>query len=398
MSILDANGLTIDTLPEIVTQLEDGNKLIYGNDIIIDSNSPDGQLINLYAQSKRDVLELLNQVYSGFSLNNAIGTVLDERVSLLSIQRQGATFTQQQVQITVSGALTLQGLDSFANDLNGIGYTVADNTGTQFILLDTINIAVAGTYNLTFRAKDLGSITTIPNTITNPITTVLGVTAINNPTGVLVVGLNGELDSVLRIRAKQSPANKSTGYINGLEGSLKNVSGVTDVKVFENFTTLPDIYGTPAHTIWAICEGGANTDIANTIYTNKNGGCGLRGTVIVDILQDNGSIFTAKFDRPQSVSLWIRFEIKQTLVGQGFDQPAIKQYLVDNLKFIIGQSAETATVTTLTQEAINATGGGGVPLNVEISNDGLSYVDFLATSTPDKKWIVDSLRIDIVLL
>jgi len=152
MSILDANGLTIDTIQEIITQLEDGYKLIYGNDIIIDSNTPDGQLINLYAQSVRDLLEVIRQINAGFDIEQAIGIVLDQRVSLLGIQRQGATFTQQQVEISVNGAVTLNGLDADANNPDGTGYTVADDTGTQFILLDTFNVPSAGTYNLTFRA------------------------------------------------------------------------------------------------------------------------------------------------------------------------------------------------------------------------------------------------------
>lgn len=397
MSTLDATGLTIDTLQEIITQLEDGYKLIYGNDIVVDSNSPDGQLINIYAQSVRDLLEVLQQINSGFDLEQAIGIVLDQRVSLLNIQRQGATFTQQQVEITTDRSLTLEGLDAAANDPDGVGYTVADDAGTQFILLDTFNAPGAGVHNLTFRAKDLGSITTIPNTITNPITVVIGVTNINNPTGVLEIGLDGELDASLKLRAAQSPANNSKGFIDGLTGKLLDVTGVTDARVYENFTSVIDADGIPAHGIWVICEGGANTDIANVIYTTKNAGCDMRGTVSVEIITINGSIFMALFDRPQSKELFIRFDIKATIVGQGFDEDAIKQYITDNLTFTIGENANTADITCIAQDAINATGGGGVPLNVEISDDGISYVDFLNTDTLDEKWIVDNSRILISL-
>lgn len=182
MATFDATGLTIDTLNDIVTLLEDGYKEIYGVDINIDSNSPDGQLINLYAQANRDLQEIIQQVNSGFDIEQAIGVVLDQRISLLGLTRQGATYTQQQVNITVDRSLTLQGLDDDADSPDGVGYTVADDAGTEFILLDTSNLT-AGTTLLTFRAKDLGSITTLPNTITNPISIVIGVTAINNPSG-----------------------------------------------------------------------------------------------------------------------------------------------------------------------------------------------------------------------
>ena len=337
MSRFDESGLTIDTLQEIITALEDGYKLIYGNDIVVGSNSVDGQQINIYAQSKRDSLEILAQINAGFNLEQAIGIVLDQRVALLNIERQGSTFTQQQVEITTDRALTLAGLDADATDPDGTGYTVADDAGTQFILLDTFNVPGSGTYNLTFRAKDSGSITTLPNTITNPVTVVLGVTNINNPTGALEVGLDGELDAPLRLRAAKSSANNSTG-------------------------------------------------------------AGMKGVVEVDITTVNSSLFTAKFDRPASKSLWIRFDIKATIMGQTFDETAIKQYLTDNLDFTIGESAETSTITTTAQAAIDTNGGGGVPLNVEISDDGVTYVDFLTTDTLDQKWIVDNARIIITLI
>lgn len=398
MSTLDATGLTIDTIQEIITQLEDGYKLIYGNDIIIDSNTPDGQLINLYAQSVRDLLEVIQQINSGFDIEQAIGVVLDQRVSLLGIQRQGATFTQQQVQITVNNAVTLEGLDADANNPDGTGYTVADDTGTEFILLDTFNAPSEGVYNLTFRAKDLGSITTIPNTITNPVTIILEVTDINNPTGALEIGLDGELDATLRLRATQSTANRAKGFIDSLTGNLLNIDGVTDARVFENYTDVIDVDGIPAHGIWAIVEGGANTDIADTIYFTKNAGCDMKGAIAIDITTVNGSIFTILFDRPASKELYIRFDIQKLNPTQGFDEDGIKQYITDNLSFTIGESANTAAITCIAQDGINATGGGGVPLNVEISNDGISYVDFLNTDTKDEKWIVDNARIDITIL
>jgi uncharacterized phage protein gp47/JayE len=398
MSFIDQNGLTIDSLQEIITFLEDGYREIYGNDIILDSNTPDGQLINIQAQFYRDLLEVLNQIYTGFDIDQAIGVVLDQRVSLLGIQRQGATFTQQQVEITVDNSVTLEGLDEAANDIDGTGYTVADNTGTEFILLDTFNAPTAGTYNLTFRAKELGSITTTPNTITNPITEVLEVTNIDNPSGALEVGVNGELDSELKIRAKKSTANRSTGFIDGLTGLLLTTTGVTDVKVYENNTDVTDANGIPSHSIWVICEGGANTDIANVIYNTINAGCGMKGNLTIDIVTINGSIFVAKFDRPTSKNLYIKFEIKATIAGQTFDEDGIKDYIVNNLDFSIGDSANTSLITTITQEGINTTGGGGVALNVEISDDGVSYVDFLEVATLDEKWIVDNARIDITLI
>lgn len=395
MSTLDSNGLVTDDLNTIITNFENGYKAIYGSDIQITSDTPDGQRINIEAQAVRDLLELIQNIYNNFDLDQATGTALDRLTPLLGISRQGATFTQQQIEITTDRSLTLEGLDEDAGNIDGTGYTVADNTGNEFVLLDTTNIASAGTYLLTFRAKELGAITTLPNTITNPITVVLGVTNIDNPSGVLELGKDGELDSQFRLRATRSSANRSKGFTDGLLGDLLNITGVTDARVYENFTNVTDSNNIPAHSIWCIVEGGSNTDIANSIYTKKNAGCGLRGNVVIDVIKDNGEIFQSKFDRPQSKNLWIRFDLKLTTVGTTFDLGKIKQYIVDNLTFEIGEAAETSKITTIAINAINSLGGGGVPLNIEVSDDGVSYSDFLDVDTVDEKWIVDLARIDI---
>jgi len=43
-------------------------------------------------------------------------------------------------------------------------------------------------------------------------------------------------------------------------------------------------------------------------------------------------------------------------------------------------------------------GGGGVPLNMEISNDDVSFVDFLNVDNLDEKWIISTTNIDITIL
>ena len=58
------NGIQIETYAEILSDLLNGVGdipgflAIYGSDINIDSNSPDGQMLNIFAESKLDMLNL----------------------------------------------------------------------------------------------------------------------------------------------------------------------------------------------------------------------------------------------------------------------------------------------------------------------------------------------------
>lgn len=395
-NFIDATGLHIDSLTDIVTNFSEGYQQIYGADIIITSNTPDGQLINLLSQQVIDLLEVAQMVYANFDPDQAAGVVLDQRCAINNIERRGATYTLQNVQITVDRSLTLQGLDAAANDPNGTGFTVSDNTGNQFILLDT-QTPTAGTTTYLFRAKNLGAIQTLPNTITEQTTIVLGVTAVNNTAGPEELGENEETDPQLRYRRARSVANASNGYLNGLLGLVLNLPGVTAASIYENVTNVTDANGIPAHGIWLIVEGGANTDIGNLIYGKKSYGANMKGSASVPIMTPSGAIFTALFDRPTSEDLYIKFDIRTLIAGQTFDTDAIKQYIVNNLSYNIAQDAVASSITPIAQLGIDTTAGigSGAIENLQISIDGVSYVYFLETTTLDEKWSVTAANIAI---
>ena len=395
--VLDGDGLQTSTLAEIITELEAGFRRIYGDDINLDQNSPDGQMINLFAQSSIDVRELLTGIYNSFDPDRAGGIPLDERVVINNIERKGGTFTIVPIDIVTDRTVDLEGLDADFNDINGTGYTIADDAGTEFILIDSQTLTT-GLSTVNFRARAIGQVETTLNTITNPVTIVLGVISVDNDSAALETGQNQETDAELRLRRQQSVALASTGYLNGLLGEVLNLDGVTDAVLFENLTNVIDADGIPAHGIWLVAEGGANSEIGDLIYNNKSDGCDMKGAVEVNIVTASGIIFTAKFDRPTAGDLHIRFDIQTTVLGANFDQTAIKQYIVDNLEYRINEAAETSRVTCIAVDAINATGGGGVPVNVEISDDGATWVDYLPTPTKDVQWSLDTTRITITEL
>lgn len=394
---LTADGLTINTLQEEITLLNTGLQGIYGADINIDSNSPDGQLINIFAQAVEDQLELIQQVYNSFDPDRAVGRPLDERCAINNVARAGGTFTTIAITIVVDRTVTLQGLDADFNNINGVGYTVQDNAGTKFILIDTVTLT-AGTYSKNFRAQQVGLVETTVDTITIPVTIVPGVISVNNPSAPLEVGQNQETDSQLRVRRQRSVSINSAGYLNGLIGACLALNGVTEVRAYENTTNITDADGIPAHGIWLIMEGGANTAIANVLLNKKSMGAPMKGAVEVGIDLVNGDVFTAKFDRPTAINLWISLEIQPTGSVIAFNEVAIRQYIVEHLSYGIGDFASTSEVTPIIQLAITSTGGVGVPVNVQISDDGITYTDYLPAPAKDDQWTLATTRIIINII
>lgn len=390
---LDATGLTTKTLSEIKTEIEDNLKLIYGVDINIDQNSPDGQMINLYSQAAVDYREILTTIYNSFDPDNTVGTTLDSRVRINYITKNGGSYTIQPIQIIVSQTVEFEGLDEDAANIDGAGYTIQDNSGTQYILIDSVTLT-AGTYVKNFRAKDIGLVESVIGTINIPVTILLGVDSVDNLSAPLDVGEDEETDAELRIRRSASVAINANGFLNGLTGAFLNLEGVEAAKSYENYTSVVDADGIPAHGIWAIVEGGSNVDIGVAIMNKKAPGSNMKGAVVIAVTPS----FTAKFDRPTAADLHIQFNIKRTVTGFSFDEAAIKTYIKDNVTYDIGEAAYTTNITQVAQDGVDVNGGGGVVLDLEISDDGIVWVDYLETATKDKKWTIDETNITITVI
>ena len=391
------NGLTVKTASEITADLANGLQSIYGADINIDQNSPDGQMVGIITQMCVDLRELLVQINAGFDPDQAVGNILDQRIPLNNITREGGTYTIQPIDITVNRSVPLAGLDGNFDDPNGTGYTVQDGNGNKFILVDSTTITT-GLTTLSFRAQQIGDVNVPINTVTNAVTIIPGVTAINNSSAATSIGQNEETDAQLRVRRQQSVAIASNGYLNGLLGTVLNISGVTEAVLYENYTDSTDGNGIPPHGIWLIVNGGANTDIANAIYTKKDPGANMKGSVTENIITQSGGLFVAQFDRPIAENLYIEFDIKTTVAGFSFDTASIASYIANNVKYSIGQFAETSAITAAAVAAIAAQGGGGVPVLVQISVDNATWTDYLTTTGLNYEWTLDPARISITVL
>jgi hypothetical protein len=181
-------------------------------------------------------------------------------------------------------------------------------------------------------------------------------------------------------------------------GDILSLDGVTDAVLYENVGDEEDSNGIPAHGTWLVVEGGANTEIADIIYQNKSYGSNLKGGVTVNIVTASNGLFVAKFDRPTAQDLYIRFQIQRTVPLYVFNLTIVKDYLVDNLIYEIGEFAETSLVTSSAVMGIATQGGGGVPINVEISDDGVTWSDFMEVPTLASKWTLDAANIEITVI
>jgi len=388
---LTANGLTVKTNTEIVTELQDGMAVIYGADINVDQNSPDGQLIGIFSQAATDILELLQVVYNSFTVENAFGVTLDQRVALNGLARRQGTHTITPVTVTTVGAVNLVGVDALVNDPAAIVFTVADDGGVLYQLLESVT-TVNGANILSFQAADIGVIEPIQNTITNIVTIQANVTSVNNPSAADSIGVAEETDVELKIRHAQSFYLASTGPADAIEAALLSIPDVTDAFVGENDTD-STANGIPAYSIWCIVNGGTDAEVGTAIYNKKMPGCGMKGSDTYVVARPNGTSFTAKFDRALTENLYIQLTFTSKVPGITFNSDFIKDALVEALVYKLNQSPSIGDVII----AMNTIEPRGVCSAVGVNNAGSGYVDVIAPSDYQHYFVLAVGRIDLTL-
>ena len=393
---IGSNGLELKDYDTILNEIQTGMNNIYALDgdlINFDSETPDGQLTNIYAQAMSDLRDTITEVYNSFDPAKCTGVIQDSRYALNYIARHGATFTIQNIDVTVNRTVTLNGLDENYANPQAASYTVSDDAGNLWYLIDTTTLT-PGTTSLPFRSKDYGSYQSTIGTIVNQVTIVLGVTSVNNSVAATTLGEVQETDTEFRLRRERSTELRGLNNTDSMLSQLLEIDGVVDADVWDNYTNEEDATGTEANTVWVIVEGGANTDIADVIYANA-GNANFRGTVSVPVTAVSGQIFPVKFDRPNPIPLYIRLDFQLIKNDQLNAISLIKEDIAQNLIYRLNEDAETSKITTVASDAIVSNGGGGYALNVEISLDGENWTDFIESASRKNKFVVDSTRITI---
>ena len=393
---LTYTGLQTKDNTVLVTEIQNNLQTIYGangEQINFNSNTPDGNFTEVISELGTVMRELITEVYNSCDPSKCSGAVQDSRYQINYLFRKAGTFTRQNIDITVDKTVTLEGLDDAYNDENGSAYAVSDDAGNIWYLIDTTTL-YAGTTSCPFRAKNIGEVIPTIGTITNQVTIVQGVVSVINSIGYTVLGENQESDEEFRIRREQSVSNSSINNEDAIKGQILALDGVTECTVHVNKTNTTDTTGTLPHYIWCIVGGGANSDIANVIYSNL-GGAGTRGSVSIPITTTSMQTYNVNFDRPTLVPLYIQFDLQPVVDLGEINLSDIKQYIADNLIYSIGEDAETSKVTNICTEAINNDGGGAYALNVEISTDGTNWEDFIQSTSIANRFITDTSRITI---
>ena len=386
------DGLVTQTLEEIRTDLINKFKAVYGANINVEQNSPDGQFINILAQIKRDILDLITQLYNNIDVDAVYGLAQQILYKLNGITINAYTYSYVYVNVTATEDVTLAGLDDNIDNIDGTGYTVRDVNGNRYILASTTNLTAGTTTLLNFRAAELGSVTSLANTITVMETIQKGISGVNNPANNYITGNTGETTAQFRQRRNKTMNVASQGFTDSIESQMLNILGVTQCKAYDNKgdTTVD---GIPPHTLWVVVEGGTPEEIGQIIYANIPPGIPMKGSRSVAITKPSGDVGYYYYDVASPVDLYVRATIKN-FTSNPLDEDYVKTQLAQT-DYNIKEMVKTSDLTQIMQTALGET---GTPYNVEISLDENTWAEYLTPSGLDEYFVITTDNITLTVV
>lgn len=324
---LTNRGVIVPDTSSVLSDTQEEFKELFGEDLDVSPETPQGRLIELITRCKVFVLQTAAASSNVFNLNKASGFGLDDLGSLFLLSRHPATYT------TVSVAVT-----GVEGTIIPAGTRVQNTDGDIFVCNE--DYVIGSPLSAVFRAEKTGEIPCPVNTLNIILDAVNGLETVNNPAPA-ILGSDQESDVDFRNRIKTSLNVNSISVISAIKANLDALSGVKGTFLYDNYSNASievDSITVPAHSILAVVDGGDPEKIAQVLYNKKTIGAGYCSTssdpditIVTQTVLDpiSGTSYEVKFARPRLVNLAVEITVaRQDYTGSDLETD-VKKAITD---------------------------------------------------------------------
>ena len=261
---INATGVILTDTSGILAQVQSEWKSVYGADLVVTSDTPQGVMIAQEAQARAAVINNNAAVANQNNPNQSGGVFLDSLLAWMGIQRVAASFTQ------VPGCV----ITGEPGTIIPQGVQVTTTAGDIFLSQSAITIPASRTTTVNFAANVSGPVPCATNTMTyiSASTAVVGWETVNNP-NTATLGVTQMSDALARTFRNVTLANQGVQSPLAIQSGLSNVVGVT------SFAFLQNVYTVPQGMIIGV-TGGAT--LSGKTFCLTTAGVGTPGTITVD--------------------------------------------------------------------------------------------------------------------
>ena len=295
----------------------------FGDGIDLDDSQTPGMLAGVLSEADDTLEKLAQGVYNSFFVLKSSGANLDDLAAELEVYRKPAVNAYVELQIDgyvdPDSPTIIPEETQFSTPDGQVFSTMADTTITQQATyvdsggntqpLEDDDGNALGRQIVQAVAIETGTASNVmPNTIINPEDSIDGFYAVTNPSAATGGG-DPETDDELRQRVLANRLNTPNSTPDGIQTAIKNLSGVTDVRLINNNTMSKDSYGNPAKSVHLYVIGGADADIIQTYFDYLPPQSNTIGSVMGTATDIGGRQYIVAFDRAETVPVFIKVDI-----------------------------------------------------------------------------------------
>lgn len=328
--MLDEHGFKRKSYDELLYDMSERAKVLYGSDINTSSHSVLGIFLRVMAWFLSLIYELAERVYHSGFISQATGVSLDRLGANTGISRLPATVAMVELSFKGKAGYTIK---------EGVRFQTVDQL--MFQMIDVVKLDSSGSGIGTAISMEYQSRYNVPaNSITEQVEPTEDLYSVTNPSAA-AGGTERETDSDYRKRIRLSVRGNPGPPINGIITALLGVSGVRTCSVIENNTNTNDSYGNPPKSIHAYVLGGNKEDVANTLFSNIAAGIQTVGSQAVSVKDIGGFAHTVRFDFATSVSIYVKVVLTTDAKFEGDGETKVKESISDYINNLsMGESVK----------------------------------------------------------
>lgn len=298
MTTINDLGIQRTRLDQRLADLVAKYQAIWGQDIDVAPESPDGQWLGVVSEMVADVDELVEVVYLGRNPSGATGASLSRLMRLTGIQRKTDQFSTVVLSLGGDGGAVVPDGSLIASNLDptAIFKTIGDVT-----LVGGVGSG-AGLANAI--ATTAGAVLAPAGSLTEIKTVISGWSSSSNLADANPGSL-GEKDPQARLRRDASVAAPAQSITDGLYSTVAALANVSSAVVYENNTDAVDARGLPPHSQQVIVAGGDPKLIAQAVFLKRSVGATMVGAQTATVVDGQGFNQIIRFDRPTQRTIFV---------------------------------------------------------------------------------------------
>lgn len=368
--VLSKEGFKRKTYDEILTEITERTKQLFGENINISSRSIMGILLRIMAWFLSLVHKDVEDVYYSAYPSTATGVQLDRLALYAGTTRNPATHA--------TGAIEITGTP---NAIIPSGFNIGTENDIFFTTIEDITLDENGVGTGEIVAQQPGEHGNVgANTITVIVNPSADVDSVTNPEPI-TGGREKETDAELRERFYASREGVGSRTAPSIRSAVLSVAGVHSAVVKNNNGKTTDEYGTPPNSYQTFVHGGSDEEIAQAILNTGPFGIQPYGTTYVTLKDDSENDQVIGFTRATEVPIHIRVNVTKNNLFPADGAKRIKSNLIryiggedENGSVYVGLNmGESVILSRLIACCYQVDGIEDV--HIELSKDGSTYSD-----------------------